>query len=43
MAQVFQLADVAGQLEPRQVLQRLVGEPLRLDAELLRASGKKMF
>src|SRR6266513_6230065 len=42
MTQVFQLANVAGQLEPRQVLQRLVRESLRLDAELVRAHPEKV-
>ena len=42
VAQVLELAHVAGKLEPREVRERIVGQPLGLDAELPRARGEEV-
>src|SRR3954466_2125850 len=43
MAEVLQLAHVAGKVEPRKLRERVVRQTLRLDAELARARGEKML
>jgi len=42
VAEVFQLAHVAGEVQPHQVLESAVGEALGLHAELLGALGQEV-